>query len=154
MPPNGTRARILLALDADPGATTADVARCVGVDHATATYHLRRLAGEGFAGTLRHGGRLHHFAARVPPSERMARLGRRDRRAAMVLARLGTQPLALGAVAAGLPMGKGGVLWHLQRLSDLGLVAIEGPPRRRRYRATTPGTAPMVSSPQPGHAAG
>lgn len=137
----GPRARLLEALRASPGATVAELARLLDVDHSTATYHVTRLAGQGLLVVQRHGGRMHCFPpGQAGTRERALAIARRLPRAEAVLARLPhAAPAPLGAVARDLGMTKTGVYWHLRRLAALGLAVVEGPPRARRYRRVLPG---------------
>jgi predicted transcriptional regulator len=148
-----TRARILDAVRAAPGVTIAELARRAGMDHSTATYHVHRLARLGLVITARHGGRVHCFLPDAAARARALAIAGRRPRAADVMARLGPEPRALGAVAAGLTLSPAGVYWHLQRLAALGLAVIEGPPRARRYRAAPqpgPPAADLVALPAAG----
>lgn len=153
-PPGGwvaaMRARIprVLLLDllrSRPGATVTEVARAVGSHHSTAAYHLGRLQREGLVVLQRHRGRVHCFLAGASPPEARARVvAARSAHAALVLARVAARPLRLGEVSEGLPLTKAAVYWHLCRLAALGLVAIEGPPKARRYRLPAP-PAPLAA---------
>lgn len=145
MPGAPTRARLLDAVRARPGATASELARAVGVDPSTATYHLRRLESRGAVQCEKHRGRLHFFVSgQASARERALAISARLENAGCVLSRLGAAPQPLGAVADGLGMSPAGVYWHLRRLAELGLVVAEGPPRSQRYRL-----APLLAGAPP-----
>lgn len=139
-PARGARDALLDALRENPGASVADLARAIGVVHATATYHLRRLAKAGRVATVRHGNRVHHFlVGATAPRERPLLVCRLTGRAEQVLARVPAgEPQPVGAIAFGLPMTRPGVLYHLERLSRLGLVEIVAGAHGRLYRRVAP----------------
>ncbi|HEV8359383.1 MAG TPA: MarR family transcriptional regulator [Candidatus Thermoplasmatota archaeon] len=130
-----TRARVLAAVRAHPGSTVAEVARRVGIDHSTAAYHVARLVRSGTIAAERRRGRVHCFlAGSSTAGERARAIGGRLAKSELVLAALTVHPQPLRRIAAGLPLSKAGVVWHLQRLCELGLAVAEGAPRTRRYR--------------------
>jgi DNA-binding IclR family transcriptional regulator len=138
---------VLAAVRAHPGATVADLARVLGVHHSTATYHVERLRARGALATLRHRGRVHCFAAGAAPAAERARVvGQRSPVATTLLERLARapEPVRLGVLAEGLPVGKAVAYWHLVRLIELGLVVAEGPPKGRRYRLAAPAIGSLV----------
>ncbi|MCA1813831.1 MAG: MarR family transcriptional regulator [Halobacteriales archaeon] len=129
------RDAVLAAVRAAPGASLAEVARAAGVAHSVAKYHVDRLEAAGLVRTERRGKRRHCVATGACASPR-ALAGSPGAR--LVLARLDDlgQAAPLRDVAQGLPMGKTGVRWHLDRLARAGLVDRQGAPGRVRYRST------------------
>ena len=149
-PPPEHRLALLRALQQQPGATVADLARLLGVHHSTAVYHVGRLHAAGAITLLKHRGRVHCFVAGRGGSLERARLvGGRSAHADLVLGRVSAAPQKLGAIAAGLPLSKAAVYWHLARLAELGLVVAEGAPKGRRYRLASPTPLPPAAPGEP-----
>lgn len=61
------REAIVVALRGSPGLSTRQVADAIGIDAATADYHLRRLRQAGVVIRRRYGRCLAHFLSGVSP---------------------------------------------------------------------------------------
>lgn len=61
----------------------------------------------------------------------------------VILQRLSKQPATAGDLASQLPVSRTAIVQHLKRLEDAGLVAASADGRRKLYRVTPTGFAPL-----------
>lgn len=133
---NENRRRIFEALDKSPGATAADVARTVGVARVVAQHHLGMLEAHHLVVARRYGGFRRFFVAGALPEEFAASEVLSDERrrqiAELIVTRQGSTQVELAGLTG---LSRRLVSYHLGRLEESGLVAVDGQ-WRRRYEAT------------------
>lgn len=119
---NGVREPYLEAVRQDPGISTAEVARRLGVDDSTAAYHLRRLARAGIIVSEPAARHVAHFAVgSVTPRERLLGHASRTGRAAYAVLRGESRPLSAPEVAERMGVNVGAVRYAMDQLVLLGL---------------------------------
>jgi predicted transcriptional regulator len=120
------RHRILAAIEAQPGANVAEVARAVGQSAGTVTYHLQLLQGAGLVRRLREGRDVRWFTARdyADLGIRLAPLLRRPRTRALLRMLRADPVVRPAALALALGCSAPTVMWHLEKLQEAGAVQI------------------------------
>jgi Mn-dependent DtxR family transcriptional regulator len=118
------RQEILHLVARDPGATPADIARALDVDHSTAAYHLRRLGRAGFVEPRPIGRALRYFSpgCRICPFLRETMPVLRDPRYATVVAALEARGGRAFLSDMAPPGEEGRYRARLRRMQQMGLV--------------------------------
>ncbi len=132
-----SRARVLEAIRASPGATATDLERATTLHRTTAAYHARRLQQAGYVAVVREGGVNRYFSTTTPADSglRFAVCLTRYAPLRRILEWLAQRPDATPReLAVALGVSRRAVAYHLQRLLDAGLVT----------RADAPGGTSLV----------
>ncbi|MFO1533473.1 MAG: winged helix-turn-helix transcriptional regulator [Thermoplasmatota archaeon] len=88
---DGTRERILAAVQAEPGIHTSELTRATGVTWGNLAHHLRILESQGHLAKGVHGSRTCYFAPSVPERERALLVARRNEVSSLILDALGRE---------------------------------------------------------------
>ena len=88
---DGSRERILAAVQASPGIHTSDLTRATGVTWGNMAHHLRVLESEGQVAKSVHGSRTCYFTPDVPEEDRALLVARRNEVSSLILDALGQQ---------------------------------------------------------------
>ena len=88
---DGSRERILAAVQASPGIHTSDLTRATGVTWGNMAHHLRVLESEGQVAKSVHGSRTCYFAPDVAEEDRPLLVARRNQVSSLILDALGQQ---------------------------------------------------------------
>jgi predicted transcriptional regulator len=119
---NETRERIAAAIAADPGVYFSELVRTLDLAPGQVQYHLRKLGDRVVAADLY--GRTHYYPPDTDAFERRAlAVLRRETAADIVVSLLRHGPSAPATVADRVDVARSTLEWHLERLTDLGLVA-------------------------------
>lgn len=121
----GTRAAIYELLCGTPGLSPTDAARAVGCDAKTASYHLQRLAKEGFAVPEGLPRRVRYFASgAMPAAERPQHVAAAQSRDVLDAILQGPGQTK-SELAQSVGIARPTLGWHLRRLAVAGLVRFE-----------------------------
>ncbi|WP_436925557.1 winged helix-turn-helix transcriptional regulator [Halosimplex amylolyticum] len=121
MTENETRARIAAHVSENPGVYFSELARQLDLAPGQVQYHMRRLDDVVSADLY---GRTHYYPPDCGDFERRALAAlTRETAADVVVTLLGQGPSAPGDVAEEIDVARSTLEWHLDRLTDLGIVA-------------------------------
>jgi predicted transcriptional regulator len=136
------RAQMMRLVRAEPGITTAALARRMGISNDVADYHARRLARAGLLVRERSAKGILHFARLQGPSEDARRWASLPASVRSVLSALEADPdFCALELQPRVPLRMGGLRWALYAAHDLGLVEARKVDRRHFYRLTNAGSA-------------
>ncbi|MFB6139231.1 MAG: winged helix-turn-helix transcriptional regulator [Halosimplex sp.] len=122
MSENETRARIAAHVGENPGVYFSELVRRLDLAPGQVQYHLRKLDDRVVAADFY--GRTHYYPPDCDAFERRAlAVLRRETAADVVVYLLRNGPTAPAEVADGIGVARSTLEWHLDRLTDLGLVA-------------------------------
>ena len=117
-----TRERIAAHVAGDPGVHFSELVRALDLAPGQVQYHLRRLDDRVVAAD--YYGQTHYYPPDVDPFERRAiAVLRRETACDVVVALLRRGPSSPTDVADELDIARSTLEWHLDRLTDLGIVA-------------------------------
>jgi biotin operon repressor len=147
---NPMREAIVGLVGANPGIHEMAVATELGISHTLTQYHVRMLAEFGAVELKRFGGRKCLFLpGTMGRTEKSLLLAERGGKGGEVLALVGRQPgVAQRDLARQLGIRESSVKWHLDRLEQQGLLAIERGPAGKRVRLT-PDAERALGAPPP-----
>jgi predicted transcriptional regulator len=124
-----TRDRVGERVRADPGVHFNELVRALDLAPGQVQYHLRRLE---WVVAEEHYGRTHYYPPEYDTEERRAlALLRRETSADVVALLLAEAPLPATEVADRVGIARSTLSWHLDRLTEAGLVAEERDHRTR-----------------------
>jgi predicted transcriptional regulator len=118
-----TRARILAAVEDDPGIHFRGLARALDVAPGQVQYHLRELRRTDAVVPEAHRGRTHYYPPTYDPWERRAiAVLRRETARDVVAYLLEHGPSAPASVTSGVGVARSTLEWHLETLVEADLV--------------------------------